>query len=134
MKNLKITLWVTGIGCLVAVPFMVLPWSVLERIVLWFGVEPIPRNPLVEYLLRVSCGVYGLIGVYFMILAKDPLKYGPLLSLGAYGLIIFSLLSLFAGVSLDLSPKIYVGDFLSGFILGCVIITLSSKVRKELRE
>jgi hypothetical protein len=78
---------------LTAVPFIVLPWHVLDKIVLWFGFEPIPNDRLVMYILRVTCGVYGLIGVYFIILARNPLVYGPMLGLGAYGLAIFGLLS-----------------------------------------
>ena len=130
MKSLKVALWVTAIGCLTAVPFIVLPWAVVENFILRFGIEPIPNDPLVMYLLRVSCGVYGLIGVYFIMLARNPLNYGPMLNLGAYGLIIFGLLSLLVGVSLEISPKVYAGDFLSGLILGIVIIILSSKAKR----
>ena len=130
MKSLKIALWVAAIGCLTAVPFIVLPWHVLDKIVLWFGFEPIPNDRLIMYILRVSCGVYGLIGVYFIILARNPLVYGPMLDLGAYGLAIFGLLSLIIGLSLEISPRVFAGDALSGLILGIVIIVLSSKVKR----
>ena len=132
MKSLKVTLWIAAIGCLIAVPFIALPWSVLEKMVLWFGVSPIPNDPLVMYLLKVSCGVYGLIGVYFIILARDPLGCGPMLDLGAYGLAIFGLLSLIIGLSLQLPPRLFAGDALSGLILGIVLIMLSSKAKRNL--
>lgn len=134
MKSLKIALWLAAIGCLAAVPFIALPWSVLEKIILWFGVGPISDNQLVMYFLRVSCGVYGLIGIFFIILAKNPLAYGPMLNFGAYGLIIFGLLSLIVGVGLDISPKVYTGDFLSGLILGIVIIVFSSRAKRALEK
>lgn len=134
MKSLKIAIWITAIGCLTAVPFIVLPWAVIEKFIMWFGIEPIPSDPLVMYLLRVSCGVYGLIGVYFIILARNPLNYGPMLNLGAYGLILFGLLSFFVGVSLEISSKVYTGDFLSGLILGIVIIVLSYNARRPLNK
>lgn len=134
MKSLKVTLWITAIGCLVAVPFIVLPWSVLEKIVLWFGIGSISNDPFVMYLLRVSCGVYGLIGVYFIILAKNPLNYGPMLNIGAYGLVLFGLLSLIMGVGLGISPKAYTGDFLSGLVLGVSIIVFSSKAKRDVKQ
>ncbi len=134
MKSLKVALWIVAIGCLVAVPFIVLPWSVVEKIVLWFGIEPIPNDPLVMYVLRVSSGVYGLIGVYFIMLARNPLNYGPMLNLGVYGLIIFGLLSLIVGGSLKISPKVYTGDFLSGLILGIAIIIFSFKAKRSLNK
>lgn len=132
MKSLKVALWVAAIGCLTAVPFIVLPWHVLNKIVLWFGFEPIPNDQLVMYILRVSCGIYGLIGVYFIILARNPLGCGPMLDLGAYGLAIFGLLSLVIGLSLEISPRVFAGDALSGLILGIVIIVLSSKAKRTL--
>lgn len=132
MKSLKVVLWVAAIGCLTAVPFIVLPWSVVDKIVLLFGIEPIPNDPLVMYILRVSCGVYGLIGVYFIILARNPLGCGPMLDLGAYGLTIFGLSSLIIGLSLEISPRVFTGDSLSGLILGIVIIVLSSKAKRTL--
>ena len=116
-------------GCLIAVPFIVLPWSVVEKVALWFGAGPLPDDPLVMYLLRASCGVYGLIGIFFIILAQNPLNYGPMLNVGAYGMIIFGLLSLIVGVGLDVSPKVYAGDFLSGLMLGIAVIVFSSKAK-----
>ncbi len=132
MKSLKVALWVTALGCLTAVPFIVLPWSVVDKIALLFGIELIPNDPLVIYILRVSCGVYGLIGVFFIILARNPLGCSPMLDLGAYGLTIFGLLSLITGLSLEISPKVFTGDSLSGLILGIVIIVLSSKAKRTL--
>jgi hypothetical protein len=132
MKSLKIALWVVAIGCLISVPFIVLPWSLIERIILWFGVDPMPNAPLAVYLFRVVCGVFGLIGIYFVILARNPLRYGPMLDLAAFGLILFGLLSLFVGVSLQMSPKVYIGDALSGLILGIAITLLSFKAKKTL--
>jgi hypothetical protein len=132
MKSLKVTLWIAAIGCLVAIPFIALPWTVLEKFILFFDVGTIPNDPLAMYLLRVSCGVYGLIGVYFVILAKNPLNYGPMLNIGAYGLVLFGLLSLLVGLGLGLSPKVYAGDSLSGLILGIAVIIFSSKAKKDL--
>lgn len=130
MKSLKLALWITAIGCLVAVPFIVLPWSIVENIILLFGIEPLPNNPVVMYLFRIVCGIVGLIGIYFIILARNPLGYGPMLKLGAYGLIIFGSLSLILGVSLVMPPKVYIGDALSGLVLGIVIIILSFRVQR----
>jgi hypothetical protein len=132
MKSLKVALWVAAIGCLTAVPFIALPWHILDRIILFFGLEPIPNDQLIMYIFRVSCGIYGLIGVYFIILARNPLGCGPMLDLGAYGLAIFGLLSLVIGLSLKISPIVFAGDAVSGLILGIVIIVLSFKAKRAL--
>lgn len=131
MKNLKIALWICALGCLAAIPFIVLPWGIIEEIMMWFGLKAIPDNPEVMYFIRIASGVFGLIGIYFIILAKNPLAYGPMLNLGAYGLIIFGLLALIFGLSLNISPTIFLGDAIFGIVLGIVIATLSSKAQKS---
>ncbi|WP_126457059.1 hypothetical protein [Sulfuriflexus mobilis] len=130
MKSLKVALWVTALGCLTAVPFIFLPWAILENLISWFGIEPLPNVPVVVYFVRVVCGVFGLIGIFFIILARNPLGYGPMLDLGAYGLILFGLLALMLGFTSGLPLMVYIGDALFGLILGIIISILSSKSKR----
>ena len=132
MKSLKVALWVAAFGCLTAVPFIVLPWSAIESIVFWFGMEPLPNIPVVIYFFKVVLGVFGLIGIYFIILARNPLGYGPMLNLGAYGLVLFGLLALILGFTIGIPPIVYIGDVLFGLILGIVILILSSKLKRPM--
>lgn len=133
MTSLKVALWVTALGCLSAVPFIFLPWAALESIGSWFGIESLPDTPIAVYFFKVAFGVFGLIGVFFIILAKNPLKYGPMLNLGAFGLILFALLALILGFSLGLPPIMYIGDGLSGLVLGIVILIFSSRPKQALK-
>ena len=130
MKGLKITLWIAALGCLTAVPFVIMPWGVVENLALWFGVDPLPNTPLVIYLFRVVCGIFGLIGIYYILLARDPLAYGHMLELATYGLILFGLLSLFVGSSIGLPVIVYIGDGLSGLILGTLATVFAYKVKR----
>lgn len=125
MNSLKITLWISAVGCLIAAPFTFLPWGIIENIFLWFGVEPIPNNLITTYLFRMACGVFALIGIFFIILAKNPFKYGVMLHLGAYGLIFLGTLCLILGLSLNMPLKLYIGDTLFGLVLGFLIVILS---------
>ena len=97
---------------------------------MWFGLKPIPDIPAVMYFVKIACGVFGLIGMYFIILARNPLDYGPMLNLGAYGLIAFGLLGLILGLSLKISLIVFFGDAIFGIVLGIVIAILSSKAQK----
>ena len=130
MKSLKIALWICALGCLTAIPFIVLPWGIIEDIMMWFGLKPVPDIPAVMYFIRIACGVFGLIGIFFIILARNPLDYGPMLNLGAYGLIVFGLLGLILGLSLKISPTVFWGDAIFGIVLGIVIAILSSKAQR----
>ncbi|MFC1614107.1 hypothetical protein ACFL5K_02300 [Gemmatimonadota bacterium] len=133
MKSLKIVLWICALGCLTAVPLVILPWGIIENIMLCFGLEPIPDTPAAMYFVRVACGVFGLVGIFFIILARNPLDYGPMLNLCAYGLIVFGLLSLIIGLSLKMSPIVFLGDVIFGIILGILIAILSSKAQRAIK-
>jgi len=86
--------------------------------------------PIAVYFFKVTFGVFGLIGVFFVILARNPLESRPMLSLGAFGLILFGLLALVAGLYLGLPPIVFLGDGLSGLVLGIAILFLSSKLKQ----
>ena len=134
MKSLKFVLWVTAFGCLTAVPFIFLPWSVVESIASWFGIESLPSSAIAVYFFKVVFCVFGLIGVFFVILARNPLEYGPMLNLGAFGLISFGLLALVIGLFTGLPPIVYLGDGLPGLVLGGAILIFSSKPKQALKS
>lgn len=131
MKSLKVALWISALGCLTAVPFIFLPWTVLENIISWFGIDPLPNVSLVVYLFRLVCGVFGLIGIFYVFLARNPLGYGPMLELGSFGLILFGLITLILGSTIGLPLIVYIGDALSGLVLGIIILILSIKLKKS---
>lgn len=129
MRSLRIALWFAAIGCLTATPFIFLPWAAVESIGSWFGIEPLPALPIAVYFFKVVFGVFGLIGVFFIILARNPLQYGAMLNLGAFGLMLFGLSALIFGFYLGIPAIVYIGDGLSGLVLGIAILVLSSRAR-----
>jgi hypothetical protein len=134
MNALKIALWIIGIGCLTAVPFLFLPWAVVESMVSWSGVELLPDTPIVIYFYKVIFGVFGLIGVFFIILARNPLKYQSMLNLGAFGLILFGLLALILGLVIGIPPIVYLSDSLTGLVFGVAILIFSAKSKQALKR
>lgn len=131
MNNLKIILWICGIGCLTAFPFIVLPWALIENLYRWFGQEPVPGVPPAMYLFRITCGVVGLVGIYFIILARNPSTYLLLIKFSAFGLMAYGLLCVIVGLIVGMFPVIFLGDGLFGIILGVVIVILSAKAQKN---
>ena len=129
--SLKVALWITAIYCLIAVPLIFLPWSVLDAITSFGGRDPIPDVPVVIYYIKVACGNRGFIGIFFIFLARNPLSYGPMVYLGAYFLIAIGLLALVLGFTIDVSPIVYIKDVAILLILGIIILTLSSKCKKS---
>ena len=97
MKGLKIVLWVCAIACLLGFLGLVMPWTAITRMFQLYGLSPLATQPVEAYMLRLTAALVGMIGVFFLLLALQPLRYGPMLYLAAFGLLAFSLLTLVAG-------------------------------------
>ncbi len=130
MRGLKTVLWITAIGCLAVVPLIFFPWTSIANIISWFGAASLPDASIAVYYFKVTFGVFGVIGVFFIILARDPLAYGPMLNLGAFGLILYGILAFTLGISIRLPPMVYLGDGLSGLALGIGILFLASRANR----
>ena len=124
MKLLKTLLWIIGVICLVPIIFIFVPWSGLNSVTASIGIDAIPRTPLLMYSLKVCFGVAGLIGVFFILLALNPMENERMLVLGAFGLGVFGLLGLILGLVFGVDRLVFIGDAVFGIVLGVVIIGL----------
>jgi hypothetical protein len=130
MKILKILLWIFSIFCLLAFFGVVLPWNIIQKIALFFGFENISEAPLTKYFFRISSLVYTLIGVFFGVLAKDPLKYRDMVLLGTYGILIFGVLCLIIGVVEELKPMWFLLDGFFCIVFGIGIYIFYRRLLK----
>lgn len=101
MKGLKIILWICAISCLLGFVFAALPWRATAALFHLFGVPPPTAEPIIVYLYRLCLAMFGMIGIFFTILARNPLKYGAMLLLAAYGLLCYGVFCLVGGYDMD---------------------------------
>lgn len=127
MKGLKITLWICGILCLLGFICAALPWNAISTLCQWFGVQPPIAAPITVYIIRLCLAITGLIGVFFIILALNPLKYDSMLLLAAYGLLCYGLFCLAGGIRYTLPARIYAGDIIFSFVAGILILIFRKK-------
>jgi len=125
MTGIKITLWILAISFLMGFVCMLFPWKIINQIYEIAGELPIPRTAPVEYSIRVTCGMVGVIGIYFLILATDPAKYKTLVFFSSFALIGIGLLCIVTGLLVNISIIIVLGDGLFGLILGMIMLLLS---------
>ena len=90
MKGLKIILWICAISCLLGFILAASPWRVITTFNHWSGIQPPTGDPTTVFLLRLFMMTFGMIGIFFVILARNPLKNDAMLLLAAYGFLIFS--------------------------------------------
>ena len=124
MRPLKVVLVAFGLLCLLlTAPGAVAPWS---SIVHWLGLlrlEPLPAQPFVVYCVRLSSLGFALIGVFFLVLATNPLRYRPMLALAVAGLLLTAVFAFSTGRMVAMSPPWYLGDTLV-CLLAAVLILL----------
>jgi len=122
MRGLKICLWITGIACLLSVAGLFLPLSAFESIAGFFGIETLPDSPLIMYAIRTMSATYIGTGVFFIILALNPVKYGVLVPFSGLAAIFIGVVCAITGSIVGMPAIWYLGDFLSCAVLGFLIV------------
>ncbi len=123
MNGIKIILWICAIECLLAFVLAALPWQTLTSMSEAAGIQPLGASGITVFMVRLCLLLFGLFGVFFAILARDPLKYGAMLQFASFWLVIYGIYVLVAGVRYELPAWIYSEFFFSvGF--GLILLFL----------
>ena len=130
MKGLKIILWICAVSCLLGFICAALPWSVITTFYRWSAVQPPLEAPTV-FLARLCLATFGLTGIFFVILARNPLNYGVMLLLAGYGLICFGIFYFVGGIRYGLPVWIYSQKSLFSAVLGVLILIFRKKAISE---
>ncbi len=129
MRPLKICLWAIGVLYALAVLGLFMRFSTIESVASVFGSPEFPDSPLFRYTLRTLCGVCLAMGVYHVILALNPMKYGVLVPFTGLASIFVGAMCLTWGVKVRLSAPVYIGDFLLLELFGALIIVFWRRAR-----
>ena len=131
MCALKTCLWVAGIACLLSVVGIFLPTSALESIFGAFGVELVlSDSPPFEYMVRLMSATYAAVGIYFIILALDPMKYGILVPFTAVAAVVLGLACMITGVAVKMPPLWFLSDSVPCVVLGLIILVFWKRAEK----
>lgn len=128
-RKLSVVLWIAGIGCLLSIFGVVLPWSWLSAWVTVWGLGELPAGTMVVYAVRAGSATFALVGVFFLLLATDPVRYRPFLNLGIAGLILVGLVCLVSGVAVGMQPPWYLTDVAFCWILGILLFVWREPAR-----
>ena len=129
MRGLKICLWVAAVGSLLSVAGVFLPLSVIESLATMLGMGPFPDSPVVVYALRTMSATYVGIGVFFVILALNPMKYGVLVPLSGAAAVFLGVACAIYGLLSGIPLWWFVGDALACTIVGILILLFWRRVK-----
>ena len=130
MRALKICLWIAGVGCLLSVFGMFLPMPVFESIAKFFGIELLPDSPLFMYAFRLMSATYAAVGVFFIILALQPMKYGVMVPFSGLGAVFVGVVCGIAGLLTAMPLWGFLGDSLSCLVLGVLILVFWQQAKQ----
>ncbi len=122
MRGMKICLWIAGFGCLLSVFGIFLPLSALESVAKAFGIESLPDSPLFVYAARLMSATYAAVGVFFIILALAPMKYGVLVPFSGLAAVLLGVVCAIVGLIEAMPTLWFLGDSLSCMVLGILIL------------
>jgi hypothetical protein len=131
MKGLKIVLWICAICCLLGFIITALPWQVITALYHWKGIQPPTAEPTNVLIFRLCGVISGMIGIFFVILARNPLNYGAMLLLASYGLLGFGLFCLLGGIRYGLPVLVYSKKFILFVVLGILILIFRKKAMRS---
>ena len=89
--------------------------------------EPPTPDAITVYVFRLFMAVSGIIGIFFVILARDPLKYGAMLQFAAYGLLSYGVFCLVGGIKYPIPLGTYLGDASFGIAAGVLLLLFRRK-------
>ena len=130
MRALKICLWIAGFACLLSVFGMFLHVSAIETITKFFGIESLPDSPQFMYAVRLMSGTYAAVGVFFIILALQPMKYGVMVPFSGLGAVFVGVVCAITGLLSEMPLLWFMGDSLSCLVLGVLILVFWQKSKQ----
>ena len=132
MRALKVCLWIAGILCLLSVVGVFLPLAVWESIAKFFGVElHLPDSPLIEYAVRLMSATYAGVGVFFIILALNPMKYGVMVLFSGVAAVILGAVCMITGSIVGMPVLWFLGDSIPCIVLGFLIVVFWQRVKAK---
>jgi len=97
-------------------------WSSFIELLHGLGGPLVPYDRMLDYWLRMTAGVYTLVGVLYLLLAVQPRKYRVVIPWFGWMMLIEGVVLLLHGLRLALPPFPFYADVAASFIGGCGIL------------
>jgi hypothetical protein len=112
-KMLRIFLVYSAVGWLVCLAGIFISANFAAEIMHWFGgvaTEGIMNVPIYDYWFRMASSVFGMIGLFYLLLAWNPAKFAAVIPYAGWFMIIEGAILLVHGLILGLPPTPWLGD------------------------
>lgn len=127
-RTLRLLLRYVGSVSLLAIVFVLVPYSWMNAIHAWLGMGALPAEPIVGYLARSTSAFYALLGGLLWVLSFDPRGSRAVLYYLSAAIIVFGVILTFVDSieGLPLYWKLVEGPFIIAW--GVVMLMLTRRL------
>lgn len=132
MRGLRLCLVILGLLCLLSVLGVFLPLDTLDSLAKRFGAGDYLRQaPPFVYCVRIMSATFTAIGVYLLLLARDPLRYGGMVPMTGVAAIWIGGCCLAFGILSGLGVLWFLPDAASSVVFGVLILIFYGRALGE---
>jgi hypothetical protein len=131
LRLLRLFLGFTAFGWGVCIVGVFVSWSQVNSIAQGLGAKPIAYDPMLDYWLRMICGAFTLVGVWYLALAVWPRKFAVVIPWFGWLMVAEGVILLVHGLRLGLQPLPFYGDVAACLIGGAGIVLFARHAKPE---
>jgi len=125
LRLLGLFLIFSAIGWLVCIVGVFATWPQVNSIAQGMGAKPIAYDPMLDYWLRMICGAFTLVGIWYLAMALWPQKFAVAIPFFGWLMIVEGVILLVSGLRLGIGPFPFYGDVAACFVCGLGIVSLA---------
>jgi hypothetical protein len=120
----------SAIGWAVCIVGLFASWPQINSIAQGMGAKPIAYDPMLDYWLRMICGAFTLVGVWYLVLALWPRKFAVAIPWFGWLMVVEGIILLVSGLRLGLGPFPFYGDVALSLVCGGGIVLAAPAAKK----
>ncbi|NQU77584.1 hypothetical protein HQ544_02710 [Candidatus Falkowbacteria bacterium] len=128
MKTLKVLLWIMAVVYLLAFLSSFLPLDTFNLLMKPFDMDPLPDSTLLSYAYKILMLCAAVIGVFLIVMARDPKKHKKMIKLVGWASILIAAYMLFLTFFVfKFENRWFYADPIFYLIFGVAIVKLIKK-------
>ncbi len=133
-RLLKLILQINGTVMAAALVAVFMSHDQMAAIHQWLGLGKFPEGIIVDYLARSLSAFYAIMGVLYIVLARDIRAYATIITFVAWASICFGVATIIIDLQLDFPAWWTWGEGPFIIMYGTVVLWLQRKVKKTPEE
>lgn len=129
LRGLRFFLIFSACTWLICLAGLFLDWPTINHVAMGMGAQSLAYDPMLVYWLRMVCGAFSLVGLWYLLLGLYPRKYAVAIPWAGWMMIVEGVILVCSGLSLHIGPFPFLGDIGACFLGGGGILLLAKAAK-----